>query len=209
MTDADPGLKPAPPTAPRPGTRRWIVWLALAAVVLVGWRLLTGGATAPTGDRAGRYALPVDDLAALGGSGARWQVIPPRISLDMAERAAAGLVPLPDDRHATAWRDAGSGAEVTQVTLLYAAPEQAAALLDGVAVTLLANHFGLSAEAAEVAGADEARRWRGPEWTAVSVRRGGVIAFVAAQGDGAPDPLALAGAVVARVAADPSATAAP
>lgn len=179
----------------------------MAVIGLVAWRLfaVTGGA--PSGDRAGRYALAAEDLTALAGD--RWQVTPLRVNIDLAERAAAGIAPVPDDRHAIAWRAAGSGAEVTQITLLYDRPGDAEDLLAGKAAALLADHFGLVAEPAVVDGADEAARWRGPEWRAASVRRGGVVAFVATVGGAAPDPLALAERVVARVVAEPPASPTP
>lgn len=189
------------------GGRWW--WLAGGAllVLALGWWLAGGDGGGETrGARAGVWALDAEAVAAAAGG--RWQRTSPRVNVTLAERIGAAVLDMPDDWHLQSWRNADTGAELSQLTLLYDEPARAAALAEGPVTGLLAQHLGLWPEtwagAATPEGADEALRWHAEQgWTAVSLRRGGVIVLLATAGPDAPAPEAFAGPVLADLRAGP------
>lgn len=202
MADGGPGRReggPASASAGEPGRRpdarrsalrrAGLFGLALAAILLVTWAFGGGRTVVPAW--SAHAALDAGDLdRALGGA---WGPERPPVELESVAGFARAIVPVPDDRHLAAWRDAATGATVLQVTLVYPDAVEANELVDGPAAGLLRQHFGLADVPIAVEGADFARRHDGPDgFSAISLRLGRAVIFVGGTGldtagDGLPE----------------------
>lgn len=163
------------------GSRRGVALLGVGVVsVVILFMLLSGGEEAGR-ELAIRATLGGDDVGrAVGGE---WTPDRPPVDLESVARVAGAFVPVPDDRHASAWRDRATGASAFQITLVYDDEADAIALESGAASGLLRQHFGLDAAAMEIEGADSARRHAAPDgFQAISVRIGRGVVFVGGLG---------------------------
>lgn len=176
------------------GRHRW-AWGLSAGLLVLGLLVWAPWARGPGGSQARARAWCVG-RAELGQG---WQPAPPPVDLSRVEsyaRAVPGLT-LPQERFVATWREAGSGTEVTCLSLVYDDPAQARGLMTSQAGALLAGAFGLEPEAVRFDDADDALAWRSPAYHAVAVRREGFVGLVGstlppASPLAAPEPLASA-----------------